>query len=483
MSESERFRVYQRGITMLMVSAVHEVLGGRRIAVEYSINNRYICELRDHNISCEDLGQIEATMHKYVESNMPITLVRVTLKEAIQIAKHQGQTDKLRLLHYRNGSHVSLYKLGEYYDYLFGELPEKTGVLSNFSLHKLDDKSFILMFEKQGENQAPAALGKISEVFSESSRWARILGVDTVGALNDKLCTLGLDSIIRTAEALHEKKVANIADKIAENEKRIVLIAGPSSSGKTTFANRLRIQLKAGGLQPHLISLDDYYKNRDELTPEPDGSINLERPDTIDVALVNKHLESLLNGEEVEIPHFNFLTAKREYKGRVLRISGNDVIIMEGIHGLNERISANINPKDKFKIFISALTQLSIDNHNRIPTSDTRLLRRLVRDFKHRGASAERTLGMWGSVLAGESEYIFPFQDEADSFFNSALIYELCVLKQYAMPLLYAIEESSPHYTEARRLLRFLDTFLGQPSEQVPPNSILREFIGGGWYW
>ncbi|MCL2852643.1 MAG: nucleoside kinase [Defluviitaleaceae bacterium] len=488
-TDGNGFRIYQRSATFLMVYAVQEVLGkGTRVSVEYSISKNYICEIHGltEPLTDEMVGRIEERMRRAVREDMPISTVSVPVDEAIRIAAELNQFDKVNILKYRGSSNAKLYKVDWYHDYFYGPMAASMGCVYSFKLHRTTvEDGFILQFP---ESSSPDTLkplkefAKISEVFAESSKWARILGVDTVGALNDQICKVGIENIIRISEALHEKKVANIADMITKHIRRIVLIAGPSSSGKTTLANRLRIQLKVNGLRTHIISLDDYYRNREDIELEPDGSLNLEKIEAIDVAQINEDLSRLLRGEEVEIPHFNFRTGKREYKGRKIAISRDDVIVMEGIHGLNEKLTAQIAHDTKFKIFISALTQLNIDYHNRIPTTDTRLIRRLVRDFKHRGATVERTFEMWPSVMQGEADYIFPFQEEADAFFNSALVYEMCILKPYVTPLLLAVDKSQPEYGEARRLLRFLDSFMAQSSEQVPPNSILREFIGGGWF-
>jgi len=324
---------------------------------------------------------------------------------------------------------------------------------------------------------------RLTEVFTENKQWVRIMKTDTVGALNDKLCQDGSDEIIRVAEALHEKKVALIADQIMDENKSIVLIAGPTSSGKTSLAHRLGVQLRVNGAVPHIISLDNYYLNREDCPKDEFGNYDFETIRAIDTALITQNLQSLLNGEEVHIPTFNFLTGTREYKGNRLKLSPRDVLIMEGIHGLNEITSAGVPASDKFKIFISALTQINIDDHNRIPTTDTRLLRRMVRDYRTRGASAATTISMWPSVARGEANYIYPFQEHADAFYNSALVYEMGVLKQYAEPLLFGIKPHEPQYTEARRLIKFLASFLSVPSESIPQNSILREFVGGSSFY
>jgi uridine kinase len=467
------------------VYAAKAVLGRKaRVVVAHSINKNLHCELPDYEITEALLEEIGAVMRKAVNDDIPIVKCTLPKEEARFIASELGLEDKINLLKYRYNLTVSFYKLDWMYNYLYGEMAPSTGCLGRFMLAKRS-RGFMLQFPSPHlgyEFGDITVESKVSEVFTEAAQWARILKADTVGALNDKLCQAGSGEIIRVAEALHEKKIALLADQIMQERRPIVLIAGPSSSGKTTFATRLGIQLRVNGAVPHVIGLDNYYLDRESCPRDADGNYDFETIDAIDTALINKDLQALLNGESVQVPAFNFVTGMREYKGRYLTLSPKDVLILEGIHGLNDRIAAEVPASDKFKIFISALTQINIDDHNRIPTTDTRLVRRIVRDFQYRGASAEKTIGMWPSVIRGEAKYIFPHQDKADAFFNSALVYEMCVLKQYAEPLLFGLEPEVPHYTEARRLIKFLSTFLGIPSEHIPPNSILREFIGGGCF-
>jgi len=371
-----------------------------------------------------------------------------------------------------------------FYDYFYGQMVPNSSFLGSFKLTRRS-KGFLLQFPAASHDYALAETApnsKISEVFEESSQWNRVLKIDTVGSLNNKLCSTGIGEVIRVTEALHEKKIANLADQIMHGQKRVVLIAGPTSSGKTTFATRLSIQLRVNGGQPYVISLDNYYVNRDQTPKDADGKYDFETIKALDVAQINQDICALLKGETVQLPSYNFLTGMREYKGHHLTLKPDDVLIMEGIHGLNEAIGAGISRKDTFRIFISALTQLNIDDHNRIPTTDSRLVRRIVRDHQFRGYSASRTIEMWPSVMRGEGKYIFPFQEEADAFFNSALVYEMCVLKQFAEPLLFGIDQSHSSYPEAKRLIKFLDGFLGASSESVPINSILREFVGGSCF-
>jgi uridine kinase len=484
-TDANGFRTYQRSCTMLLVYAAKAVLGRKtRVVVSHSINKNYFCELPDHNVTNEMLEKIESVMHKAVKANHAITKCTLPKEEALKIAEDLGLEDKIRLLKYRHNLTVSFYKMDWMYNYLYGEMAPNSGCLDHFKLVKRAH-GFVLQFPNIGLDYAFSDISKeakIEGVFEEASQWARIIKADTVGALNDKLCSIGNGEIIRVTEALHEKKIANLADQIMQEKRSIVLIAGPSSSGKTTFATRLGIQLRVNGAVPYVIGLDNYYHNREDCPRDADGNYDFETIDAIDTAQINRDLQTLLAGERVQIPNFNFLTGKREYKGRFLTLSPKDVLIVEGIHGLNDRVSEEVPASDKFKIFISAMTQINIDDHNRIPTTDTRLVRRIVRDFQYRGASAAKTISMWPSVLRGEAKYIFPHQEDADAFFNSALVYEMCVLKQYAEPLLFELEPDIPQYTEARRLIKFLSSFLGMPGENIPPNSILREFIGGGCF-
>ena len=481
------FRVYQRTASFIMLCAARDELGADgRIVIEHSISKNYYCEFSDENVKVtrKILAAIEDRMRMLVSRNLPIEKLSLPLDEGIKICEEMGADDKIQMLQYRRTSHVNFYKLDGFYDYFYGQMAASTGAVSLFQLSK-ESRGFLLQFpaaQNPREIAEKKVLSKITNVFSESNRWARILKADTVGSLNSIICGGHHGDFIRTNEALHEKKIAAIADMIHNQKKKIVLIAGPSSSGKTTFAHRLCIQLRVNGLRPHVISLDNYFVNREQTPLDEFGQPNYEDLYAIDVQTVNGDLSKLLQGETVEVPTFNFITGCREYKGNYLRLDEGDILVLEGIHGLNEKLTEHVPKEAKFKIFISALTQLNIDNHNRIPTSDTRLIRRIVRDNQYRGVNAMATLNMWGSVGRGEDRYIFPFQEEADAMFNSALVYEMCVLKQFAEPLLFQVNKSMPQYTEARRLVKFLDSFIGISSEEVPRNSILREFIGGSCF-
>ena len=481
------FRVYQRGIVFLMIYAAKEILGRKtRIVVEHSINKNYYCEILEDGVTVtqEFLTQMEGKMREAVMKALPIEKFSLPIETGMRISEEFGLYDKVKMLKYRRTSSVNFYRVDWFYDYFYGPMAPNTACLPKFKL-LLEGKGLMLQFPSPSnpeEMLETKNLKKITKVFHESNKWAALMQTDTVGALNDLICTGHRGEVIRINEALHEKRLAHIADKIHTLSKRVVLIAGPSSSGKTTFAERLCIQLRVNGLNPHVISLDNYYVDR-ELTPRDEhGEYDFEALEAIDIVQFSTDLLALLRGEEVHLPHFNFITGKREYKERYLRLTENSVLVIEGIHGLNEKLSAAIPKEQKFKIFISAMTQLNLDDHNRIPTTDTRMIRRMVRDSQFRGFDAQRTIEMWPSVMRGEQKNIFPFQEDADAIFNSALVYELCVLKQYAEPLLFAIGKDKPEYTEARRLVKFLDCFIGVPAEEVPNNSIIREFIGGSCF-
>jgi len=487
LTDVEGYRIYQRSLVFVMIYAARKVLGDDiKVVVEHSINKNYYCEIfRDGLVLDEGkLAQIKAEMAAVVASDVPITKHTLRLEEAQEIARKMNLPDKERLLKYRTTSLVNFYKLDEFYDYFYGPMVVSTGVLKKFDL-LLSGKGFMFIFpdRKNPENFSKLRdVAKLTEVFRESNAWARILEIDTVGALNDKICNGQAGDVIRISEALHEKNVAKTADQILHEGRKVALIAGPTSSGKTTFSHRLAIQLQVNGLRPRVIGLDDYYINRDQTPLDEFGKPDFESIRAIDVVQFNYDLQRLIAGEQVEMPKYNFLTGQREYKGNFMRLDEDDVLVIEGLHGLNPQLAEGIADDKKFKIFISALTQLNMDSHNRIGAADTRKIRRLVRDNQFRGFDAKRTIDMWPSVVRGELENIFPFQDSADVIFNSALVYELCVLKIHAMPLLFRITQDDPAFIEASRLIKFLDGFMGIVENEVPINSLLREFIGGSCF-
>ena len=393
--------------------------------------------------------------------------------------------DKEKLFRYRRASRVNIYRLGNFEDYFYGYMVPDTSYLKYFELY-LYDAGFVIQFplQKQPDTVPPfKPQHKVFQVMKESVSWGDMLEVSTVGDLNDCISRGGMQDLVMAQEALQERKIAEIARTIAEDRSRkFIMIAGPSSSGKTTFSHRLSIQLKAAGLKPHPIAVDNYFVEREDTPKDEDGNYNFECLGAIDIKLFNDQMSALLRGEEVSMPTFNFLTGKKEYKGNTMQLGPDDVLVIEGIHCLNDALSHSLPKENKFKIYLSALTQLNIDEHNRIATTDGRLIRRMVRDARTRGASAKKTISMWPSVRRGEDENIFPYQGDADVVFNSALIYELSVLKQYAEPLLFGIRQGEPEYLEAKRLLKFLNYFQGVDSNLVPQNSILREFIGGSYF-
>ncbi len=489
LTTSHGFRVYQRTGVFLLVYAAKSLLGRNvRVAVEHSVSKNYYIEIMDENgndlVTDEVLAQIEDKMWRTAESDIPIEKFSFYLEEGITIAQEMGLLDKVRVLKYRPTTFVNFYKLDWFYDYFYGPMAPSTGHFHLFRLVKRD-RGFLLQFPNQhnpNELSELRPMTKITQILQESNHWARILSADTVGDLNSIICRGGGDDFISVNEALHEKKIAEISDMIYKSGKKLVLIAGPSSSGKTTFAHRLCIQLRVNGLRPHIISVDNYFRDAALAPRDEEGKPDFESLDHVNTELFNRDLDALLKGETITLPHFNFQSGKSEPGHKKLSLSEGEVLVVEGIHGLNEKLTWVVPQDMKFKIFISALTQLNFDDHNRIPTTDTRLLRRIVRDYQFRNYSAEDTINVWPKVLLGEEKHIFPFQEEADVMFNSALVYELCVMKPFVQPLLFNIPHDSPHYSETRRLIKFLDSFMGMNSENVPKTSILREFIGGSYF-
>lgn len=482
-------QAYRRSLTMLLMKAVYKVAGHdrvRRAQVLHSLSNGYYCTI-DADFKADEafLKQVEKQMRQYVEEKIPIEKRSVNTDKALGIFHEHKMYDKEKLFRYRRASRVNLYNIGDFEDYYYGYMVPDTGYLKYFELYSYD-KGLVIQFPTMAEPEKVPPFEpqhKMFQVLKEAEEWSEMLGISTVGDLNDCISRGGMQQLIMTQEALQERKLAEIARRIAEDRSRkFIMIAGPSSSGKTTFSHRLSIQLSAAGMRPHPIAVDNYFVER-ELTPkDEDGNYNFECLEAIDLELFNSQMCELLSGKTVELPTFNFKTGHKEYNGETLTLGEDDILVIEGIHCLNDALSHSLPRESKFKIYISALTQLNIDEHNRIPTTDGRLIRRMVRDARTRGASAARTIQMWPSVRRGEKENIFPYQEEADAMFNSALIYELSVLKQYAEPILFGIDRDAPEYMEAKRLLKFLDYFLGVDSTCIPANSLLREFIGGGCF-
>lgn len=483
-------QTYRRSAILLMLKAMDEITRNKervRVSVNYSIHHALYCELMNSGettVTQELLQELKEKMQELVERDVPIVKKNVDTHEAVQLFHERGMEDKEQLFRYRRVSKTNLYYLEDYVDYFYGYMVPSTGYLKYFDVIPYESGFMLLLPVKAEPDRIPQfrPQPKLFQVLKQAEQWGDMLEVGTVGALNDLISRGEMKEMILVQEALMEKNIGNIANQIAEQKKKVVLIAGPSSSGKTTFSHRLSIQLRANGLHPHPIAMDNYFVNR-EFTPlDEEGNYNFECIDAMDVKQFNEDMKNLVEGRTVEMPTFNFKLGKREYKGNTKTLGKDDVLVIEGIHGLNPRMSECLSDDDKFRIYISALTQLNIDEHNRIPTTDGRLIRRIVRDAQHRGTSAKDTIAMWHSVRRGEEENIFPYQENADAMFNSALIYEQAVLKQYAEPLLFAIPKDCAEYQEAKRLMKFFDYFLGVESAPIPNNSIIREFIGGSCF-
>ena len=477
---------YQRSASLMMLKAFYSVAGAgnvEKLMIDFSIGRGFFVEARGNFVlNQEFLDAVKAKMREYVERKIPIMKRSVSTDDAIELFEKLGMYDKARLFRYRMVSRVNIYSIDGFEDYYYGYMVQNTGYIKHFDLIPYHYGFVMVMPDRNTPDilHKFAPSDKLFATLSESTEWGRRMDLETVGALNDRIAKGDMSHLILIQEALQEKKIAEIAAQIAARKNaRFVMIAGPSSSGKTTFSHRLSVQLEAIGLKPHPIAVDNYFVNRVDSPRDEHGNYNYEILECLDVELFNRDMTGLLEGKRVELPYYNFKKGVREYKGNFLQLGEGDILVIEGIHCLNDRLSYTLPADSKFKIYISALTQLNIDEHNRIPTTDGRLLRRMVRDARTRGSSARETIRMWPSVRRGEEENIFPFQEEADAMFNSALVYELAVLKQYAQPLLFAIPRDSEEWLEAKRLLKFLDYFIGVSSEDIPKNTILREFIGG----
>lgn len=479
-------RVYVRGLTMVMLKAFYKETPKdkfEKISVEYSIDTGYYCTLRGVEVTDELLACVSDRMKRYIDEDVTFEKKTMSVHKAIRLFDAKKMFDKSRLLRYRRSSRVTLHKLGKVMDYFYGPMPYSTGCLNKFKLQAFES-GFVLIVPKEDDpKHIPEFVPsyKLFHTLEKTAKRGVQLEVENVGQLNDVIVNGGMRDLMLVQEALHEKEIGNIAEQIASSkEVRVVTIAGPSSSGKTTFSYRLSAQLKTFGLKPHPIGLDDYFVNRVDTPKDKDGKYNYECIEAIDTKQFNEDLENLLAGREVQLPTYNFITGKREYNKPMLKLGPDEILVIEGIHGLNDKLTEKIPKENKFKIYISALTTLNIDDHNRIPTTDGRLIRRIVRDARTRGHSAQKTIAMWKSVRDGENTNIFPFQEKADAMFNSSLLYELAALKTYAEPALFRVPMDSEEYAEAQRLLKFLDYFLAINPEEVPLNSIVREFIGGG---
>ena len=479
---------YRRSLTLLMETAAWKLYPNLELLVQHSIGQGYYCEFRHKDAICvpdrKMLSSLKEKMQDFVKADLPIIKYNMNTQDASARFREMGRMDKVRLMRYRRSSRVNVYELQGFPDYYYGYMVPSTGYLEYFDL-LLYQNGFMLMFPGKDPKVVAefSASDKLFNTLNDSAQWGIDMGIRTVGELNDVIASGRIQDMILVQESYMEQKIGDIAETIAsDRRKKFVLIAGPSSSGKTTFSHRLSIQMTAHGLKPHPISLDDFYCNREETPLDENGEFDFECLEALDITMFNQCMTDLLAGKEVTLPVFNFKTGHREYRQKPLKMGPDDVLVIEGIHGLNEKLSYELPKENKYKIYISALTQLNIDDHNNLSTADGRLIRRMVRDARTRNTTARETLARWHSVRRGEEKNIFPYQEEADIMFNSALIYELSVLKLYAEPLLFSIDTTCPEYPEAKRLLKFLDYFLPVPGENIGHNSILREFIGGSCF-
>jgi len=483
LSDSDGVRIYRRSLSFLLVTAVRELFPEAQIFVDHTLPfGGFFCQVRGREpFDAEELAQIETRMREIVAQDIPITREFVPLDEAIQMFRARGEDEKVKLLTHRRKDYLSLHNLRGSRDYFHGYMVPSTGYLRYFAL-RLWPPGFVLQYPRRHwptELRPVRDYPQLTAIFREYGEWLHLLGVESVGGLNDAIADGRIREIILVSEALHEQRVAHIADQIIQrrSEIRLVLIAGPSAAGKTTFSKRLSIQLLAHGIRPFPLELDNYFVDRERTPRDEYGEYDFEALEALDVPLFNQHLLALMHGEKVQLPRFDFKTGRQE-KDEIVQLGPDHIIIVEGIHGLNPQLVPSVPMARTFRIFLSDLTQLNIDRHNRVPTTDTRLVRRIVRDATYRGYTAEETLKRWESVRRGEKRHIFPYQEYADVMFNSALVYELAVLKPLAEPLLLQVEPASPRRVEAKRLLSFLEWFEPCGPDMVPDNSILREFIG-----
>ncbi|MBE6147724.1 MAG: nucleoside kinase [Firmicutes bacterium] len=481
-------QIYSRTTQFLLILAVKELFGdAAEVVIEHSIDKGYYCEINGVEIDKPVVRNIEEKMHELANENLLIEKISVSRLDAIKFFERKKQMDKVKVLKYISNTYINLYHTKNLYDYFYGKLAHTTGQINEFKLTYIKDNGFVLSHPTSYNPEFTFDYvhhQRLFDKFLDYTTWGRQIGISNASDLNSKISKGEAGNVIRLAEAYYNNQLAFISEEIAQNKNiKLVLIAGPSSAGKTTSCKKLAVNLESKGLKPHQISLDDYFYDRDKTPRLENGKLDTESLNAIDITLFNKQLMQLLNGERVEVPTYNFILGKREYNGRYLQIGKDDIILIEGLHCLNEDLTMAIDRNLKYKIYISPLTQLNIDKHNRIHTSDTRKLRRIVRDNKYRGYGASQTLNMWEDIRDGEEKYIFPYQDDADAMLNSALVYEIGVLKTYAEPLLFNVDEDDPIYPEALRLINFLRNFLPIPSEEVPNDSVLREFIGNSCFY
>lgn len=486
-TSSSGMRTYVRSLFFILVKAVEELYPQGSISLEHPISKGYFCKLHiDRTIGLDDVQRIKQKMQEIIAADIPYTRTESHTEEVVRLFEKRGMMDKARLLYTYGQLYSYYYQLGDTVDCYYSSLVPSTGYIRLFDIVKYYDGLLLRIPSRENPTKLEEVVKqeKMLEVFQEYHRWNQILGISTVGDLN-VACNHGhATDLINVSEALQEKKIAQIADEITHRNQdgkrvKLVLISGPSSSGKTTFSKRLSIQLMTNGLKPYPISLDDYFVNRNDTPLDENGKHDFESLYAVDLPFFEEQLTTLLNGGEVELPRYNFTTGKREMSGKKLRIDEHMILIFEGIHALNPALTPHIPNENKYKVYVSALTTILLDNHNYIPTTDNRLLRRIIRDYKYRNYSAEETIARWPSVRAGEEKWIFPYQENADAMFNSALLFELAVLKDYVEPVLRKVPNRCPEYSEAHRLLRFLNYFVSVQDKELPPTSLLREFLGG----
>lgn len=486
-STSSGMRTYVRSLCFILCKAIEDLYPNGSIMMEHPVSKGYYCRLNlDRPIGLDDVQRIRQRMKEIIAENIPFHRYEQHTEDVVELFRKKGMTDKVRLLETSGNLYSYYYTLGDTVDYYYGSLLPSTGYIHLFGLEKYYDGLLLQVPNKEQPDELEEIIKqeKMLDVFKEHRHWNQLLGVGTVGDFNIA-CNAGhATGLINLSEALQEKRISQIADEIlSRNQKgkpvKLILISGPSSSGKTTFSKRLSVQLMANGIRPYPISLDDYFVNRENTPRDANGDYDYESLYALDLPFFNQQLQSLLNGEEVELPRFDFTSGKRNPSGNKLRLTDNMILILEGIHALNPELTAHLPADSKFKVYVSALTTILLDNHNYIPTTDNRLLRRIIRDYKYRGYSAKETIARWPSVRAGEEKWIFPYQENADVMFNSALLFELAVIKDYAEPILRQVPNNRPEYSEAYRLRKFLEYFVPLPDKELPPTSLLREFLGG----
>lgn len=482
----EGMRVYQRTLFFVLQKAARDLFPENALRIKHSVSKGFYCELDGHGqMNDEEIDNLRTRMKDIIAQDIPVVRDTVMLSEAEYIYTRLGFCDKLALLRTRPSLYVAIYSMADIYGYFYGTLAVSTGYINLFDIRKYYQGFYLAVPKRTDPSELEKMISqdKMFDIFNEYTNWVNIIGVANIGALNAAILDNSGGELIKIAEALHEKKLGKVADDIFARHNaggaRIIFISGPSSSGKTTFAKRLGIQLRVLGLKPVLVSLDDYFVDRDKTPLDENGEYDYEALEAIDVEMFSNHLSELLAGKEVDVPRYDFITGKRQYGDKLLQLEEKSILVIEGIHGLNPKLSAELDPKMTFKLYVSAFTSIAMDNVNRIATTDNRLLRRIVRDHRTRGANATDTLRRWESVRRGEEKYIFPNQEQADVMFNTSLFYEIAVIRDHVEPLLHEVPDTVPEFGEARRLLKFLHAFTPLDWKEIPLNSILREFIGG----